>query len=302
MRYSIAAGLLATSGAAAFSDSSPFLMYSTSSKFSPPAAPPQLQSTASVLATAQSLLSSCPTSLYLIYTHPNVHASDVRNPNTGACNEHNLCAPRRYNNATKDWESITAVYGVSEVVGPEISAGELQSYIEDVCAKEGQQGATVVLTHLDPLPPSSTENDDRSWAMTFESRLIAQMVDNRKQLLVNGGDDDEYTVIYFAGAHVPQYQAEFNDAAGAGAEVQMELRKRAWEVRADADKGAGKPASSAPLFVKYQFFTPGIFMGFLGAIIMISMLYVGLSAVASLQVSYGAFDKEMGPAAQKKNS
>lgn len=42
-------------------------------------------------------------------------------------------------------------------------------------------------------------------------------------------------------------------------------------------------------------------MGFLGAIIMLAMLYVGLSAVASLQVSYGAFEKEMGPAAQRKN-
>lgn len=43
-------------------------------------------------------------------------------------------------------------------------------------------------------------------------------------------------------------------------------------------------------------------MGFVGSIIMIAMLYVGLSAVSSLQVSYGAFDKEMGPAAQKKNA
>lgn len=42
-------------------------------------------------------------------------------------------------------------------------------------------------------------------------------------------------------------------------------------------------------------------MGFLGTIIMLAMLYVGLSAVASLQVSYGAFEKEMGPAAQRKN-
>lgn len=41
-------------------------------------------------------------------------------------------------------------------------------------------------------------------------------------------------------------------------------------------------------------------MGFLGAVIMFAMLWAGLSAVASLQVSYGAFDKEMGPAAQKK--
>jgi hypothetical protein len=33
---------------------------------------------------------------------------------------------------------------------------------------------------------------------------------------------------------------------------------------------------------------------------LISVLSVGIAAVSSLQVPYGAFEKEMGPAAQKK--
>jgi len=41
-------------------------------------------------------------------------------------------------------------------------------------------------------------------------------------------------------------------------------------------------------------------MGLIVAIIMFMILNVGLAAVSSLQVSYGAFDKEMGPAAQRK--
>lgn len=41
-------------------------------------------------------------------------------------------------------------------------------------------------------------------------------------------------------------------------------------------------------------------MGFIAAFVMLSILYVGLSGLSSLEVSYGAFDKEMGPAAQKK--
>jgi hypothetical protein len=44
----------------------------------------------------------------------------------------------------------------------------------------------------------------------------------------------------------------------------------------------------------------GVFMGLLVGIILLSILYVGINAVSSLQVSYGAFDKEMGPAAHKK--
>ncbi len=41
-------------------------------------------------------------------------------------------------------------------------------------------------------------------------------------------------------------------------------------------------------------------MGVVVLSILLSILYVGVNGVASLQVSYAAFDKEMGPAAQKK--
>lgn len=41
-------------------------------------------------------------------------------------------------------------------------------------------------------------------------------------------------------------------------------------------------------------------MSLLVLIILLSILGAGLRALGSLQVSYGAFDKEMGPAAQKK--
>jgi hypothetical protein len=41
-------------------------------------------------------------------------------------------------------------------------------------------------------------------------------------------------------------------------------------------------------------------MAIMVSIVLFAILSVGLSALSSLQVSYGAFDKEMGPAAQKK--
>jgi hypothetical protein len=41
-------------------------------------------------------------------------------------------------------------------------------------------------------------------------------------------------------------------------------------------------------------------MGLMTVVILLAILSVGLKAISSLQVSYGAFDKEMGPAAQKK--
>lgn len=57
-----------------------------------------------------------------------------------------------------------------------------------------------------------------------------------------------------------------------------------------------------PLFEKYQFFGPGIFMGLFVSILLLSILSVAIRGISSLQVSYAAFDKEMGPAGQKKHS
>lgn len=58
--------------------------------------------------------------------------------------------------------------------------------------------------------------------------------------------------------------------------------------------------SSPPLFEKYMFFGPGLFMGLLATFLLLPILYVGISGIASLQVSYAAFDREIGPAANKK--
>jgi Na+-transporting methylmalonyl-CoA/oxaloacetate decarboxylase gamma subunit len=41
-------------------------------------------------------------------------------------------------------------------------------------------------------------------------------------------------------------------------------------------------------------------MGLIVSFILLSILYVAVSGVSSLQVSYAAFDKENGPSAQKK--
>ena len=84
--------------------------------------------------------------------------------------------------------------------------------------------------------------------------------------------------------------------------------------------GNNQTLIDGPLFDKYQFFTPGkykrvirdcwpakvlirrsgIFMGFLVGFLLLSILYVAVSAVASLQVTYAAFDKEQGQLATKK--
>jgi hypothetical protein len=58
--------------------------------------------------------------------------------------------------------------------------------------------------------------------------------------------------------------------------------------------------SSPGLFERYQYFTPGLFMAFSAIIPLFLILLVGIRALTSLEVSYFAFSKEMGPNAQKK--
>ena len=44
----------------------------------------------------------------------------------------------------------------------------------------------------------------------------------------------------------------------------------------------------------------GLFMGLTVSLLLLGIAYVGISALGSLEVSYAAFAKEMGPQAQKK--
>lgn len=64
--------------------------------------------------------------------------------------------------------------------------------------------------------------------------------------------------------------------------------------RSDKQKN-GTTSDHRPLFEKYQFFTPGLFMGLLITLLLLSILFVALRAISSLEVSYAAFEKEMGP-------
>lgn len=53
-----------------------------------------------------------------------------------------------------------------------------------------------------------------------------------------------------------------------------------------------------PLFERYQFLSPGIFMGLIVVLIFVTVVSVGINGVGSLLVSYQAFDRDTGPAAQ----
>lgn len=115
-----------------------------------------------------------------------------------------------------------------------------------------------------------------------------------------------YTVVYTTS---PTTASEAAEPAEPGsyemdsvfqAPVHMELKRDLSNYKRASDHNITLP--DGPLFERYQYLSPGLFMGLLVSFLLVMILYVGINGVASLQVSYAAFDKEMGPAAQKKQS
>ncbi|KAF7952704.1 hypothetical protein EAE96_005935 [Botrytis aclada] len=294
MRYSIAGSLLCCAAAVqAFKDTSPFLLFSSSELPSSMQIENQeLDTTSSVLQNAKNFLSTCSSDVYIIIQQDALAASDFSAPES---------VPHM-KTAVAD-SRVRATYSVLDVMYEDGNlAGELAEYIEKTCSQKVERrivghkstdgtGNGVIVSQFDAL---STEKGARA----EEFNDIDYMLNNVYYQHLPSGP--EYTVIFTTtpvgsvleqhNSDLPVYNAEFDSTSHI--DLKRDFRIRAGNSTTEPDR--------RPLFEKYQYFTPGIFMGLVVGILLLSILYVGLNAVSSLQVSYGAFDKEMGPSAQKK--
>ncbi|KAL2163074.1 hypothetical protein VTH06DRAFT_6910 [Thermothelomyces fergusii] len=261
----------------AFSDSSPFIFFSTAKLAIPPSTP-QLQTASRVFTTAKSLLSSCPSSRYLLISQPNLHAADIRDGRS--CRLPNLCRAVESDENNSNWD-------VAEVIG-QLSGKTLEEYIKGAC-EERKQAVRVQRFELKNLPAASArDGEDKG-----RDDILGDNDYELGKLLEDLGDD--YTVMVYSDPNELQaYEPEFSQP------VHMDLKRWSGEALEVVAREGSDSANNLPLFEKYQFFTPGIFMSFIVLAVLLSILGVGIKALASLEVSYGAFDKEMGPAAQKK--
>jgi hypothetical protein len=218
---------------------------------------------------AQDLVADCPTTRYLVVSQPHINAADLTTRD-GVCAVPNLCR-------AMDDARVQTKVTVAEVFGA-LSAEDLAGYIRTTCILREKE-ADVRQVTLAALPAVA-----RADVLADNDYLLRDKIED----LVS---DDSYTIVYLAGRPESSYEAEFS------APVQMDLRKRlktaARHVRREVDH-------SQSLFDKYQFFTPGIFVGLFTAIVLLGIFTLGLRGLASLEVPYGAFTKEMGPGAQKK--
>ncbi|KAI1818042.1 BIG1-domain-containing protein [Poronia punctata] len=272
MRPSVTAAIAGFCASAhAFSDSSPFILFSTA-KLSEPTSQDQLQSSSRVVESTKQLLSSCPTAHYLFVSQPNLNAAHLSSA---------AAVPK----LSGSIDRALSTYSIAEVAG-ELDLVSIADYVRETC---GLPRSAIDEITLPPVPSPAAdsartlqENDSQLGAILEQYMAVAE---------------DSYTVIYAGGPRTETLQTYTPEFTGSGV-GQSELKRQLHTV--NRSKRQEKDDRKLSLFDKYQFFTPGIFMALIALIILMSILYVGISAVASLQVPYGAFEKDMGPAAQKK--
>ncbi|KAK3325433.1 BIG/ATPase V1 complex, subunit S1 [Apodospora peruviana] len=273
MQLSVAAALLACCTAVrAFSDSSPFIVFSTAELTRIGNRHVQLQTINQLVAAAKEVFSTCPTDRYVVVSIPNLHAADVRDASGSRM-------PNLKRAVSKG--NLKSEFSVAEVIG-QVATDPLEQYIKTTCKDSTVE--RVELRHL----PSLKEVEKRAEVLADNDHELGKLLDG-----LNG---EEFTVIIVSDPNQFQaYEPQFAEP------VHMDLKRSEPLSAFIGQRANNETRDNRPLFEKYQFFTPGIFMGLLALVLILSILAVGLSALSSLQVSYGAFDKEMGPAAQKKN-
>ncbi|KAF2854570.1 BIG1-domain-containing protein [Plenodomus tracheiphilus IPT5] len=275
-----ALALAALPSALAFRNTSPFFLLS-SADLHMPSTQGSIADSASITARVLDALHDCPTSSYLILEQEGVSSDDFADPRS---------APHLSKLTSGAHAGVKTTFATPEVVG-QVDVAAIKKLLQSHCAPQGA--------------------DSEAWVQSYVSRELANSphLAHRKEKLINDdtvlGDyifdtakEHDFTVIYITSPQTESqakiqleqytYESTFPDT------MQMELKRdlSAHQKQSNATEGG--------LFEHYQFFTPGIFMGFIAIIPLFLILLVGVRALTSLEVSYFAFSKEMGPNAQKR--
>ncbi|KAI9693949.1 MAG: hypothetical protein M1822_003220 [Bathelium mastoideum] len=283
----------------AFQDASPFFLFSTSRLANTSLDSLNIASSTQVTSSVLKALESCSSQTYLLVEQPSARVSDFVN---------NKAAPTLRRQIQKEDERVLSSYTVQEVAGT-IDVAKITQYLSAQCqtqqlsqeqfdnhrSSNGGSPPAIVAIQVAALPSNPKE---RAIQLRNNDDLLGSYIDTASAR-------GEYTVLYitsppstsespYTSAHTQQvYEMDELDFASAD---HIELKRDFnGHIRDDENK-------ALPLFETYQFLSPGLFMAGTVSLILIVILYVGVNAIASLEVSYMAFSKEMGPAAQKKQA
>ncbi|KZF26851.1 BIG1-domain-containing protein [Xylona heveae TC161] len=284
---------LGVAPAFAFQDSSPFFFASTSDLPIFPDSLRQLQPASDTLNFVQATLSRCPSQTYVIASQPGAYAADFAGRQS---------APHLRRRISKKDADIASSFSVTDVSG-QVNPDALEGFLKMQCGA----GSTTVDASVGTF---TTADDDRPRVVRVNFPALPTTRERKDKLgehdsflasIIDLLPSHDYTLVYITTPPSGDVQPELADIQ----EYEMEdsfPSPFATELKRDLSlhpHSSNETIDGAPLFEKYQFLTPGLFQGFLVGFLLLGILFVGINAIASLQVSYAAFDKENGPAAQK---
>ncbi|KAH6009220.1 beta-D-glucan biosynthesis-related protein BIG1 [Parastagonospora nodorum] len=268
-----ALALAALPSAFAFSNTSPFFLFSTADLLLPNAdasIAESSQTTADILGA----LKDCPTESYVVIEQRGVSAADYADGRS---------APVLSQYMGGKQEQVRTTFAVPDVVG-QVDGNAILSHLQSRCGHKAG---------LKAVAAPGAEKDQRLSSLQDADDMIDELI----------AQSEDYTVIYIttpidekvAKAQLENQHPPYEMENPLGNYEQFELKRdlSSHVQRANATNAGG-------LFERYQYFTPGLFMGFVAIIPLFLILLVGIRALTSLEVSYFAFSKEMGPNAQKK--
>ncbi|OAL53256.1 BIG1-domain-containing protein [Pyrenochaeta sp. DS3sAY3a] len=277
-----ALALAALPSALAFRNTSPLFLFSTAELLIDTSDSSLAQST-TVADNVLAALKDCPTQSYVIVEQDGVSSADYADGRS---------TPALTQYMSGGNADIKTTFAIPEVVGA-IDSASVLSYLKTSCGADLDNHGSAVYTLKAPSASKSSRTQE------LQSNAEDAMLENH---ISSKAKDHSYTVIYITKPQTEaqakeqqeneQYTYDMEDPFGESVRMELKRDLSSHIKRANATQGG--------LFERYQYFTPGIFMGFAAIIPLFLILIVGIRALTSLEVSYFAFSKEMGPNAQRK--
>ncbi|KAI5820776.1 BIG/ATPase V1 complex, subunit S1 [Pyronema omphalodes] len=279
----------------AFSDTSPYILVSSSSGIPDAPRTHRILSSTTFAQAAKEVVTRCDADNYILVSQPGLHIEDLSQPHSGvhlkdllsSVDEEfkwvasNVFVPSVEHDMGSVIESLQ--HEVVEKCGARLMGVDAKTGSLSLHADEGKR-PRILRVDFDRLPQ---EGQKRVKMVEQHDAFLHSVLD-----LIGRG---KYTLVYASSPIAAEKQVK---------KTKQEKVEEIWqelELRSVLEEGQPKTnETQGGLFHRYQFFTPGIFMGYIAFFVLAGIFYVGLSAVSSIKVSYGSFDKDMGPAAQKK--
>ncbi|KAF2702933.1 BIG1-domain-containing protein [Pleomassaria siparia CBS 279.74] len=275
-----------------FRDTSPFFLFSTSA-LNINGNDAAIAQASTITSQVTQVLDKCPSKTYIVVHQEGVSSADYLD---------DLSAARLGHYMGGEHADVKSAMAVSEIVGA-VDAHSILERLQSRCGAKMEQlehsKAESAFPHSDEprvvyysLPPPLAK--DRATALDKSHTLLENIIINL--------DSPDYTVIYTT---TPQAESQLDDTLQNHYTYEMEDSFNEavhMELKRDAVSHQRKNTTvkEGALFERYQYLSPGLFMGITAMIPLVVILYVGLTAITNLEVSYFAFSKEMGPAAQRR--